>query len=173
MSTRSLVLVKLTPKSKKGIAPYVFNVGRIPTRVGMSDYDKKMSWYIDDETIKKNIEKHVKPIKLNDNYICIYVHWCGDTNGVGKTLLESYNNYDTALNLCLGGDCSTITDNYLPYIAWKRHGLWDENKPRMYRSKELRTKGAEYNYLFENGRWYVACSQSNYKWVKLEEFKEV
>ena len=52
---------------------------------------------------KEEIERKITPIKLDKDYIRIYVHWNGYVDGVGRELLNNYD-YEKALNLILLGD---------------------------------------------------------------------
>jgi len=84
--------------------------------------------------------------------LVIYHHWDGYPEGVGKTLLEEYNSYEEALNLVLGGDCSSINGTYTPYVVRKGED-WDSIKPEAvdenYKMQE------EYDYMFKDGEWFV------------------
>ena len=84
--------------------------------------------------------------------LTIYHHWDGYIEGVGKTLFEEYNNYDAALNLMLGGDCSTINGTYTPY-ATREGEEWEDIKPAAV-NEDYPMKD-EYDYMFKDDKWYV------------------
>lgn len=101
--------------------------------------------------------------------LIIYHHWDGYIDGLGETLFEEYNSYEEALNLVLGGDCSTINDTYTPYAV--RDGEdWDSVKPRAidenYPCKE------EYDYMFKDGQWFVRSPYEDEckDWTPLAKF---
>lgn len=92
-------------------------------------------------------------VQLNGIYIKIYHHFDSYPDGLGKTLLEKYNTYDLALNLCLGGDYSTIVDNcFLPYYA-ALYDDWELVKPKILPEEPKLTE--DYLYIFKNNKWYV------------------
>lgn len=82
----------------------------------------------------------------------IYHHWDGYPSGVGDTLVKYYNTYEKALNLMLGGDCSTINGKYSPY-ALRKSEDWESIKPTPI--KENKAVSEEYDYMFKDGEWYV------------------
>lgn len=71
--------------------------------------DNETSW-------DKNIDK-TEPVKITKKYLGIYCHHDGYPNGVGSELVNKYNNFNSALNLILGGDCSSIVKNLIRYAT--------------------------------------------------------
>ena len=101
--------------------------------------------------------------------LIIYHHWDGYIDGLGETLYNEYNSYEEALNLVLGGDCSTINDAYTPYAA--REGEdWEGVKPRAVDEKHRQEE--EYDYMFKDGKWYVrgGYSEGCDDWTPLEKY---
>ena len=82
----------------------------------------------------------------------IYHHWDGYPDAVGLTLISSYETYEKALNLVLGGDWSTINGTYNPY-ALRKCEDWDNIQPMAIDEKEGVEE--EYDYMFKDGEWYV------------------
>lgn len=82
----------------------------------------------------------------------IYHHWDGYPEGVGGTLIKHYNTYEKALNLILGGDCSTINRFYNPY-ALRSSEDWGGIRPLPI--QENADIAEEYDYMFKDGQWYV------------------
>lgn len=82
----------------------------------------------------------------------IYHHWDGYPEGVGETLIKHYNTYEKALNLILGGDCSTINGSYNPYALRSSEG-WEGISPSPI--QENADIAEEYDYMFKDGQWYV------------------
>lgn len=88
----------------------------------------------------------------------IYHHWDGYPEGVGDTLVNIYDTYEKALNLVLGGDCSTINGTYNPY-ALRKCEDWKDIKPLAISEKE--GVDEEYDYMFKDGEWYVRAMYGN------------
>ena len=94
--------------------------------------------------------------KIEKPYIGIYCHWDGYTDGVGKELVENYNDYEKALQLISGGYTSSIDgDDVNYYMGWDREELWTDNHPRQTEKTEITAAWTEYAYIFDNGKWYV------------------
>ena len=94
----------------------------------------------------------VEEVTLEKPVLEIYHHWDGYPENLGKTLLEQYNDYDTILNLLLGGDASTINNNHVcQYCAWRGED-WEYVKPKQLDKPSF---NEEYLYKFENGVWTV------------------
>jgi hypothetical protein len=107
----------------------------------------------------------VEEVTLEKPVLEIYHHWDGYPDGVGKTLLKQYNDYNTILNLLLGGDASSINgDSVCQYCAWVGED-WESVKPEQLDNPVLNEK---YLYKFENGVWYFR--DENEDWTNLEEY---
>ena len=107
----------------------------------------------------------VEEVTLEKPVLEIYHHWDGYPDGVGKTLLKQYNDYNTILNLLLGGDASSINgDSVCQYCAWVGED-WESVKPEQLDNPVL---NEEYLYKFENGVWYFR--DENEDWTNLEEY---
>ena len=104
MSTRSNIYLKLKDESKGQTIKFDFS--KLPTAHG--EQHAKLEFPIKDVTIPKNAE-----------YIGVYHHWDGYITGVGETLLESYTDYDTILNMLIMGDISTINGGVTSYQGWR------------------------------------------------------
>lgn len=109
----------------------------------------------------------IKEVTLVKPVLEIYHHWDGYPEGVGETLVKQYNEYNTILNLLLGGDASSINgDNVCQYCAWRGED-WGSVKPRQLDNPVL---NEEYLYKFENGTWYFRDDYENEDWTNLEEY---
>ena len=84
--------------------------------------------------------------------LMIYHHWDSYIEGLGATLFNEYNTYEDALNLVLGGDCSTINKTYFPYATCEGED-WDSIQPKPI--DESHKQEEEYDYMFKDGMWYV------------------
>lgn len=104
MSTRSNIYLKLKNESKGQTIQFDFS--KLPTAHG--EQHAKLEFPIKDVTIPQDAE-----------YIGIYHHWDGYITGVGDTLLESYTDYDTILNMLIMGDISTINGGVISYQGWR------------------------------------------------------
>ena len=100
--------------------------------------------------------------------LMIYHHWDGYIEGVGQTLYKKYNSYEDALNLVLGGDCSSINGTYTPYATRKCED-WESIKPKPI--SENHKMEEEYDYMYKDDKWYVrAAYNERYEdWTPLEE----
>ena len=78
-----------------------------------------------------------------------YCHWDGYPEGVGACLLDNYKDYDSALNLVLGGDMSSPGK----YYANRNDEEWDYIRPGA--TDETFPDRQEYDYLFKDGEWFV------------------
>jgi len=93
----------------------------------------------------------VGSVKLEKPILQIYHYWDGYPQGVGYTLLEKFNDYDTILNLMLGGDASSINGDVIQqYCAWGGED-WDSVQP--YQTDEF-TLTEDFIYKFEDGEWW-------------------
>lgn len=109
----------------------------------------------------------VEEVTLEKPVLEIYHHWDGYPEGLGKTLLKQYNDYNTILNLLLGGDASSINgDNVCQYCAWRGED-WESVKPAQLDKPVL---NEEYLYKFEDGVWYFRDDYENEDWTNLEEY---
>lgn len=153
MATRSTITLKIK-KNTKG-KTFHFDENKLPIVGG-----ERIT--CDNECINK-----VGDVKIEKNYLTIYHHWDGYPEGVGRTLVETYNEYDTILNLLCGGDASSINgDNVTQYCAW-RGEEWNDVKPTQ--SDEEPLVQQDYTYLFKRGKWYFK-SYSKEKWKNLDKY---
>ena len=104
MSTRSNIYLKLKDESKGQTIKFDFD--KLPR--GNGEIHGKLEFPIKDVTIPQDAE-----------YIGVYHHWDGYITGVGQTLLESYTDYDTILNILIMGDLSTINGGVVSYQSWR------------------------------------------------------
>ena len=116
----------------------------------------------------KNIFPNCEP---NGNPVLqIYCHWDGYPDGVGASLQSSYNSYEKALALILGGDVSVVDEKYTcPYsIGDGEDPNW--NVPTVLDKPKL---NEEYLYVFNHDEWFVQeLGSTEFKSVK-EVLKEV
>ena len=102
-------------------------------------------------------------IKNEDGSVTgIYNHWDGYLDGVGAELLKSFTTESTIKDLIMLGDCSTVVDNVEAYHRDKGED-WKGVQPRVFDDWNglVADMGQEFNYLFENGKWYVIESYSS------------
>ena len=96
----------------------------------------------------------------------IYVHSDGYPYGVGKCLVDHYNNYDLAKELFQHGDASYLGDTLDECSFYGRDWDRDEEPAKTYRDEWMymnQIKGdvfIEYIYLFKDNRWHVASQKS-------------
>lgn len=114
------------------------------------------------------MNKTIKSVKLWP-FVGAYNHWDGDPSGIGKELRKRYNDYKSALNLVLAGNYSTILDGSVPYAALPKRididAVWKQCKPIV--ADELGDCHINFEYLFDNGRWYYrAYGEKKFKVLK-------
>ena len=127
--------------------------------------DNELSW-------NSGIDK-TEPVKLTEKYLGIYCHHDGYPNGVGKKKKKKYNNFNSALNLILGGDCSSIVEDLVRY-ATRESEEWKYIHPHALDTIRKVSDDSEYLYVFKDNRWYLFendCSIPLYKDVEsLEDY---
>ena len=101
----------------------------------------------------------------------IYCHWDGYPEHVGKTLLKHYNDFDIVCELMDLGDLSCLAENLYcednnhsfenpadgVCVAYGRdRGEKNVNSKKFISEVEYKMngKGVDYQYLFNNGKWY-------------------
>ena len=111
----------------------------------------------------EEIERKITPIKLDKDYIRIYVHWDGYVDGVGYELLTNYD-YEKALNLILLGDESSIIGECTPYVGRTDFPEeWEDIKPMTLENVE---QDEMFTYLLgDDDKWYVAKGNGEFELV--------
>ena len=95
----------------------------------------------------------------------IYVHSDGYPYGVGKILVDHYNNYDLAKKLFTKGDASYLGDTFEECSFYGRDWNRKEEKARTHRDVWMYMHDMrgdifiEYIYLFKNNKWHVSTSK--------------
>ena len=104
----------------------------------------------------------------NEKVKAIYVHSDGYPSGVGKMLVDYYNDYDTAIKLFDYGDCSSLGDTVENCSFYSRDwNRGEENNTFTYTNEYCYWNDfggnihIEYLYLFKNGEWLVSEMYSN------------
>ena len=112
---------------------------------------------------KEEIERKITPIKLDKDYIRIYVHHDGDVNGVGYELLTNYD-YKKILNLILLGDESDIVDVCTPYVGRTDYAEeWEDVQPMTMDDVE---QDEMFTYLLDDDdKWHVAEGMGDFELV--------
>ena len=100
----------------------------------------------------KNIFPNCEP--KGNPVLQIYCHWDGYPDGVGASLQSSYNSYEEALALILGGDLSSLDDSETcPYSLGEGE---DANlcAPAVLQEAKL---NEEYLYVFDykTNQWFI------------------
>lgn len=120
-------------------------------------------------TCENEFIDEVGDVKIEKDYLTIYHHWDGYPEGVGKTLVNKFKDYNSILNLLCGGDASSINgDTIVQYCAW-RGEEWDNVKPAQSDTEPSVTE--EYAYLFKDGKWFFKGYDEE-KWIDLKEYLE-
>lgn len=141
MSTRSCIMIKVKEEDLNKVKS--FNAKALPV--------KAEDW---DGYTEKTCEDKAQPVKIEKAYIGIYCHSDGYPSGVGSALKEKFNDYETILNLIIGGDCSSVWFDSVMRYANRDGEEWKYIKPTQGDKPEnvyKRFDDAEYCYLFEDG----------------------
>ena len=147
MATRSYIRVILKEEDRN--KDMKFNPSLIGDESGNYEI-RRNEWGSDQLDTEHGMWETVNP--NGAEALRIYHHWDGYPDGVGQTLVSLYNSYEKALNLVLGGDCSTINEAYNPY-ALRKSEEWKYIKPESI--SERVSLAEEYDYMFKDGEWYV------------------
>ena len=145
MSTRSSILIKVPDTFLNSTAQY--NKEMFET--------KELLW--PQETCPDKSQE----ILITKPYLGIYCHWDGYPNGVGKELISNYNDFSSAFNLILGGDCSVIIQGNIQRYATRKSEDWKYIQPRQLEEIKKVSDDSEYLYLFEGYRWFLV--ENGYK----------
>ena len=95
----------------------------------------------------------------------IYVHSDGYPYGVGKCLVDNYNNRQLAAELFKHGDASYLGDTLDECSFYGRDWKRDEEPAREYRDEWMFMQSMrgdifiEYIYLYKDNRWHVSTSK--------------
>jgi len=96
----------------------------------------------------------------------IYVHSDGYPYGVGKILVDHYNNYDLAKKLFTKGDASYLGDTFEECSFYGRDWKRKEDPARTYRDEWMYMHDMrgdfmiEYIYIFKNNKWHVSTGKT-------------
>ena len=146
MSTRSCIILKVRKEDLGKVKK--FNEKLLP--ITLKTW--KEEWC--DESSKEKSEE----VTLKKEYIGIYCHWDGYPSGVGAVLKEKFTDYDSILNLIVGGYCSSVWYDGIKHYANRKRMKWGDIKPNQgdTQKKVLNNYSwIEYAYLFdeERGGW--------------------
>ena len=169
MSTRSFIILKVR---KEDIGKVMkFNEGLLPKPLDNwqeKDHEGKV-WR--DETG----EDLCQPVEIGDQFIGVYCHWDGYPSGVGAVLKMFFRDYNSVLNLILGGSCSYISGDAVRHYANRQGEEWEHLAPSQGKSRaELAKIGgqswAEYAYCFDEASgWKYA--DLYHKTIRFKEMK--
>ena len=153
MSTRSMIFVAVNPKDIGKLVIYEPAVNTAGIK-----------FYEDQEVKQWSIEND---IIANRKYISIYCHSDGYPEGIGRTLITFYNDYEKAFNLMGAGA--------IVYLEKISESFMDTPPAT---SDEIIIKdpiSIEYVYLFQNGTWNVLSTKNDRKETiyKPEQFQTV
>lgn len=158
MATRSCVIIKVRPEDIGKM--FKFDEKKLPEGVELEQWiDKDLDGKVwRDETG----DERSKGVKLQSMYIGIYCHWDGYIKGgVGDALKAKFNDYDAAINLVVGGFCSSIDNEHVRHYANRGKpdqrlicDAWNDIKPVQGGSQVdvYRHIDCEHVYLFDETR---------------------
>jgi hypothetical protein len=148
MSTRSFIILKVR---KEDIGKVMkFNEGLLPKPLDKwQDKDREGKVWRDETGQDK-----CQPVEIGDQFIGIYCHWDGYPEGVGAELTTFFKDYNSVLNLILGGSCSAIDGGVVRHYANRQGEEWKYLTPSNGKSRAAlarlgRQAWAEYAYCFD------------------------
>lgn len=111
--------------------------------------------------------------KTDAGYECIYVHWDGYLEGVGQTLLDTFNTDEKVAELIALGDCSSIVDakslaNVKAYHRDKNED-WDLVKPEHFATlhEALDYYSNPFSYVWgDDKKWSAYYADEELAWNK-------
>lgn len=103
--------------------------------------------------------------------VATYCHYDGYLEGVGTTLLRNFNNSEDAFTLADMGYFSSLYDTMKENTDPEMHVNQDD--PSYFDSEadleaSMTNFGAEFAYLFKDGKWFVFDRYDNPNWVLLD-----
>lgn len=123
-------------------------------------------------------------VKLSTHhYIQVYCHWDGYVDHNGKLLVEEYNDLPKAIALVSQGDISSLRENIYPTIGGTHTFDNPEENVTVFYGRDRHEKDCwprefisesdwldhrmeeEYNYLFQDGEWWVQAYEKELKKV--------
>lgn len=158
MATRSTISLKISSEDKG--KTFHFDENKLPT-VKIGDENVKI-------TCSNKFIGNIGDVKIIGDYLTIYHHWDSyPKDGVGETLIQRFNDYDSILNLLCGGDASTINrTEIIQYCPWRGES-WEFVCPDQ--SNEEPSVDENYAYLFKDDKWFFK-SRYDKDWVDLEQY---
>ena len=170
MSTRSFIIVKVR---KEDIGKTMkFNEGLLPKPLDNWQEKDREGKVWRDET-GQNL---CQPVEIKDQFIGVYCHWDGyPDGGVGDELKTHFKDYNSVLNLILGGSCSAINDGVVRHYANRQGEEWKYLVPSQGKSQtELarvgRSSWAEYAYVFDEATGWKYADLCN-KTIRFKAMK--
>ena len=169
MSTRSFIILKVR---KEDIGKVMkFNEGLLPKPLDKwqdKDHEGKV-WR--DETGQDKCQ----PVEIGDQFIGVYCHWDGYPSGVGAELKTFFKDYNSVLNLILGGSCSAIDGGVVRHYANRQGEEWEHLVPSQGKSRaELARLGrqswGEYAYCFDEATGWKYAGLLN-RTIRFREMK--
>ena len=146
MNTRSSILIQIPNSFLNSTAKYNAEMFKNRELIGMDRWGEE------------NCEDKAQEILITKSYLGIYCHFDGYPNGVGKELVSSYNDFSSAFNLILGGDCSFILAGEIKRYATRKGENWKYIQPRQLDEVKTVSSDSQYLYLFENNHWNLITS---------------
>lgn len=146
----------------------------IVIRIKDEDLGKKVkvdpSYLTKDEIKIEKYNKKCFEIELSKKYAEIYHHWDGYPEGLGLDLIKHWNSYEKVFNLILAGDQSSIQgDTVTTYVTMEdRDELYKDLQPKF--SEECPSVSEDYQYLYDDGKWYVRGTYKIKNWILVEDY---
>ena len=94
-------------------------------------------------------------LKDENSYKGVYCHWDGYLSNNGKILLENYNTLEKVKELISFGSMSSLNTTIEKCVFYNRDREEDFDDYEVYSLEEMEEFLEEYNYVFQDNKWYV------------------
>ena len=94
-------------------------------------------------------------LKDENSYKGIYCHWDGYLSNNGKILLENYNTLEKIKELISFGFISSLNTTIDKCVFYNRDREEDFDDYEVSSLEEMGEFLEEYNYIFQDNKWYV------------------
>ena len=94
-------------------------------------------------------------LKDKNSYKGVYCHWDGYLSNNGKLLLENYNTLEKIKELISFGSMSSLNTTIEKCVFYNRDREEDFDDYEVYSLEEMEEFLEEYNYIFQDNKWYV------------------
>jgi hypothetical protein len=114
--------------------------------------------------------------EMGGNIVATYCHYDGYLQGVGTTLLRNFNDSESAFAISDMGYLSSLYDSVEENADPEKFGERahaNDDEPNYFEDladieANMTNYGAEFAYVFKDGKWFVFDRYDNPNWVLLD-----